>query len=62
MKNDIAMFGEPIPTDVLHKCQLQSSRCDCILVTGTSATVFPAAAFLLEARRKGGPLIKVNLY
>ena len=33
-----------------------------MLVAGTSATVYPAAAFPLAVREKGGQLIEVNLY
>ena len=62
MKTDIVMFGEPIPLDVLQKCQTESYQCDCMLVAGTTATVYPAAGFPLEVRRKGGPLIEVNPY
>jgi len=62
LKTDGVMFGEPIPFDVLQRCQEESSRADCMLVAGTSATVYPAAGFPQEVRRKGGSLVEVNLY
>jgi NAD-dependent deacetylase len=62
MKTDIVIFGELIPPDVLQKCQVESQKCDCMLVAGTSATVYPAAGFPGEVRRKGGSLIEVNPY
>ncbi len=62
VKGDTVSFGEPIPTDVLDKCQEQSDRSDCMLVIGTSATVYPAAAFPKQILKRGRPLIEVNLY
>ena len=41
VKIDTVAFGEPIPPDVLAQCQQTTNRCDCMLVIGTSATVFP---------------------
>ena len=60
MKTDGVMFGEPIPSDVLEKCQGESARCDCMLIAGTSAFVYPAAGFPREVLMKGGTLIEIN--
>lgn len=60
IKTDAVMFGEPIPADVAGICEAEVSRCDCMLVAGTSATVFPAAGFPDEVRRRGGTLIEIN--
>ena len=62
IKSDGVAFGEPIPRDVLARCQEEADRCDCMLVVGTSATVYPAAAFPQYAIRRGHPVIEVNLY
>jgi len=62
VKTDGVMFGEPIPPRVLDRCQEETSKCDCMLLVGTSATVYPAAAFPSTARRKGASLIEVNPY
>ena len=62
VKIDTVAFGEPIPPDVLAQCQQTTNRCDCMLVIGTSATVFPAAAFPMQVRESGGVLIEVNPY
>ena len=62
IKGDTVAFGEPIPPDVLQRCQEESSKCDCMLVIGTSATVYPAAAFPQEILRQGDPVIEINLY
>jgi NAD-dependent deacetylase len=60
VKGDGVQFGEPIPTDVLRRCYEEVERSDCMLVIGTSATVYPAAEFPLEILRKDGAVIEVN--
>jgi hypothetical protein len=45
LKSDTVSFGEPIPPDVLERCYEASERADCVIVAGTSATVYPAAQF-----------------
>jgi NAD-dependent deacetylase len=60
VKGDTVHFGEPIPADVLRRCYAAVERADCMLVIGTSATVYPAAEFPLEVLRRGGHVIEVN--
>jgi NAD-dependent deacetylase len=60
VKGDTVMFGEAIPRDALDSCVDQTWKCDCMLLIGTSAVVFPAAQFPLDVRRLGGKLIEVN--
>ncbi|MCG8590745.1 MAG: Sir2 family NAD-dependent protein deacetylase [Proteobacteria bacterium] len=60
VKGDTVQFGEPIPPDVLEACTQAVARADCMLVAGTSATVFPAAEFPLTVRRHGGRVVEVN--
>ena len=60
VKGDTVHFGEPIPPDVLTRCYEEVARCDCMLVVGTSATVYPAAEFPAEVARRGGSVIEVN--
>jgi NAD-dependent deacetylase len=62
LKSDTVSFGEPIPPDVLAECFAESEQCDCMLVAGTSATVYPAAQFPIDVRQRGGALIEINLY
>ncbi len=62
VKGDTVHFGEPIPPDVLRGCYEAVERADCMLVAGTSATVFPAAEFPLELLRRGGSVIEINPY
>jgi NAD-dependent deacetylase len=60
VKGDVVVFGEPIPADVLRACFDAVGPADCILVAGTSATVYPAAEFPYEVLRQGGVVIEVN--
>ena len=62
VKGDTVHFGEPIPPDVLRGCFEAVERADCMLVAGTSATVFPAAEFPFEVLRRGGCVIEINPY
>ncbi|MBV9719143.1 MAG: NAD-dependent deacylase [Candidatus Eremiobacteraeota bacterium] len=41
---DIVWFGEPLPAAVWREAQLAAARAEVILVVGTSAVVYPAAA------------------
>ncbi len=60
VKGDTVMFGEPIPRDALDECIAQSRMCDCMLLVGTSAVVYPAAGFPVDVKMSGGRLIEVN--
>jgi len=62
LKSDTVSFGEPIPADVLERCYEVAEQADCVIVAGTSATVYPAAQFPLVVRERGGVLIEVNPY
>lgn len=62
LKSDTVSFGEPIPPDVLTACSDEADRADCMLVAGTSATVYPAAGFPIAIAERGGDLIEVNPY
>jgi NAD-dependent deacetylase len=41
---DIVWFGEPLPAAVWREAEMAAQRADVILVIGTSAVVYPAAA------------------
>src|SRR5215471_17095168 len=62
LKSDTVSFGEPIPPDVLEACFEQAESADCMIVAGTSATVYPAAQFPIAVHQRGGDLIEVNPY
>ena len=48
---DIVWFGESLPHDVWQKAQEAAARADVILVVGTSAVVYPAAALATNYNR-----------
>jgi NAD-dependent deacetylase len=62
LKSDTVSFGEPIPADVLTACGEEAEHADCMIVAGTSATVYPAAGFPMAIAERGGDLIEVNPY
>jgi len=52
LKHDGVYFREPIPGDVYHLSLEAASRCDVMLVCGTSAVVYPFAELPLVARQR----------
>ena len=60
VKGDTVMFGEPIPAGVLDVCFQETALSDCMIVAGTSATVYPAASFPETVKQRGGRLIEAN--
>ncbi len=60
VKDDTVQFGEPIPADVLRRCYEEVASSDCMIVAGTSATVYPAAELPVEVLRSGGRIVEVN--
>jgi NAD-dependent deacetylase len=63
MKPDAVFFGEAIPSKALMISQVQSQKCDVLLVIGTSLQVFPAAQIPLSVKLKHPPatVIEINL-
>jgi NAD-dependent deacetylase len=53
-------FGQPMPQDVLEKCQRAAESCDVFLAVGSSLVVYPAAALPVVAKRAGARLIILN--
>ncbi len=53
-------FGESLPHDTWARAQEVCSRLDCLLVIGTSATVYPAAGLIELTRHSGGRVIVVD--
>ncbi|MEX2236121.1 MAG: NAD-dependent deacylase [Dehalococcoidia bacterium] len=60
VKTDTVMFGEPIPEDALRECYRQTELCDAMFLVGTSAVVYPAADFPVQALRMGARLVEIN--
>ncbi len=60
VKSDTVMFGEPIPPSALSRSSLETSMADLFMTIGTSAVVYPAAQYPVDALRRSVPLIEVN--
>jgi NAD-dependent deacetylase len=50
LKYDVVHFKEPIPSDVMEESEIEASRCDFMLICGTSAVVYPFANLPRVAR------------
>jgi NAD-dependent deacetylase len=57
LKYDVVHFKEPIPSDVMEESEIEASRCDFMLICGTSAVVYPFANLPRMARFHSGRLI-----
>ncbi len=61
LKPNTVLFGESLPATALKRAQEESEECGVMLVIGTSANVFPAAALPEIAHRSGAVLVEINL-
>ncbi|MGC8604996.1 MAG: SIR2 family NAD-dependent protein deacylase, partial [Desulfomonilaceae bacterium] len=62
LKPDAIFFGEAIEARSLMVSQIQSQKCDALLVVGTSLQVFPAAQIPITVKIKTPPatVIEIN--
>lgn len=58
LRPDVVWFGEALPEQVWGRATAATAQCDCLIVAGTSAVVYPAAGLVHLAR---GRVIEVNL-
>jgi len=61
MKPDVIFFGEALPEDILEEATRHASRCDLLIVVGSSLVVYPAATMPFIAKESGAKLVIVNL-
>jgi len=54
LRPNVVWFEEALPGDAV-------ARCDCFLVVGTSAVVYPAAGLIDLARMEGAAVVEVNV-
>lgn len=62
MRPAVVWFGEALPEGVMEKADRLCRRIDCLLVVGTSASVYPAAGLIGVARGNGASIIVVNTH
>jgi NAD-dependent deacetylase len=60
LRPDVVWFEETLPPDVLAAAEDAARRCDLMLVAGTSAEVYPAAALPALAEASGALVVEVN--
>jgi NAD-dependent deacetylase len=56
----VVWFGEPLVPSVWHSACEAATKCDLMLVVGTSALVQPAASLPFDAKQKGAKIIEIN--
>jgi NAD-dependent deacetylase len=61
LRPDIVWFQEMLPPDTWLEAETAAGQCQCFLVVGTSAIVYPAAGLIEVARASGAAVIEVNL-
>jgi NAD-dependent deacetylase len=61
LRPNVVWFNEALPEDVWKKAGDAVARCDCFLVIGTSAVVYPAAGLIDVARMEGAAVVEVNV-
>jgi NAD-dependent deacetylase len=57
---DVAWFEEVLPMEIWQAAAKATAACQCFLVVGTSAVVYPPAGLIDAARAVGAAVIEVN--
>ena len=60
LRPDVVWFEELLPAAALAAAEEAARRCDVLLVVGTSAEVYPAAALPTYARDAGALVVEIN--
>jgi NAD-dependent deacetylase len=60
LRPDVVWFEEMLPEQALAAAEDAARRCNVLLVIGTSAEVYPAAALPALARRSGAISVEIN--
>ena len=61
LKPNTVLFGESLPPEALEAASHEAQTCKTMLVIGTSAVVYPAAALPSLAAQQGAKIIEVNI-
>lgn len=61
LRPDVVWFEEMLPEEIWRNAEWAAQECDCFLVIGTSAVVYPAAGLVESARVNGAQVIEINL-
>jgi len=60
LRPDVVWFEEMLPQHAVAAAEDAVRRCDVLLVVGTSAEVYPAAALPAHAQRSGAIVVEIN--
>ena len=60
LRPDVVWFEEMLPPAALAQAEAAASRCDVLLVVGTTAEVYPAAGLPHAALRHGAAVVEIN--
>ncbi len=60
LRPDVVWFEEMLPMETWQAAAKATAACQCFLVVGTSAVVYPAAGLIDAAREVGAAVIEVN--
>ncbi len=61
LRPDVVWFHETLPEEIWREAARATAACECFLVVGTSAVVYPAAGLIDAAREAGALVIEINL-
>lgn len=63
LRPGVVWFGEALPEDTIEEIDtwIAEKRVDLCLVIGTTATVYPAAGYVEEARQAGARIVVINM-
>ena len=60
LKPDVVLFGESLDVSKLDSAEKAVANCKSMIVVGTTAAVYPAAAFPRLAKSRGSKIIEIN--
>jgi NAD-dependent deacetylase len=60
LRPNVVWFGEALDPGILRRAEAALTRCQVVLVVGTSAVVQPAASMALWARQSGAQVVEIN--
>ena len=61
LKPNTVLFGEQLPAAALESAYRSAMTCRAMLVIGTSAVVYPAAALPVLAKQHGAVIVEINI-
>ena len=60
LRPDVVWFGESLPQDIWQQAMIHASKCDVMIIVGTSLVVSPANTLPVYAKQNEALLIEIN--